>query len=137
MNWRAATETELVEPAIAEPEIESLPAPALSDAAEHWLCGWCHHRVASEKDRFRYEGKEEFAFSNPEGIGFVILTFSRTLGCVQSGAPTLEHTWFRGHAWSYCQCERCGLHLGWYYTGQHDFAGLIKDRIVRALYVRN
>jgi hypothetical protein len=128
---------ELVLPAITEPEIETRAAPALGEAGEDWLCAWCQHRVASEKDRFRHEGKAEFAFSNPEGIGFVILTFSQTLGCVESGAPTLEHTWFPGHAWSYCQCERCGLHLGWHYSGPHDFAGLIKERIVRALCVRN
>ena len=114
MNWRASTETELVLPAIAEPEVQNRSLPARCDAAGDWLCAWCHNRVASEKDRFRYEGKEEFAFSNPEGIGFVIITFLQTLGCLQSGAPTLEHTWFPSHAWSYCQCDRCGLHLGWY-----------------------
>ena len=51
--------------------------------------------------------------------------------------PTLEHTWFAGHEWSFCQCDRCGQHLGWFYSGQHEFAGLIKDRIVRAVCVRN
>ncbi len=71
-------------------------------------------------------------FSNPERIRFHIMTFSQTHGCREVGLPTLEHTWFPGHAWSYCQCSACGLHLGWYYAGQHNFAGLIKDRIARA-----
>ena len=88
-------------------------------------------------DRFQYEGRDEFSFTNPEGIRFEIITFSRTLGCRQTGAPTLEHTWFAGHAWSFCHCAGCGQHLGWFYTGPQDFAGLIRNRIVRALLVRN
>jgi len=74
---------------------------------------------------------------SPEGIKFAIITFSRTLGCREVGTPTLENTWFAGHAWSFCQCDRCGQQLGWYYAGPHQFAGLIKGRIVRALHVNN
>ena len=102
-----------------------------------WLCGWCLNRVANERDRFEHGGKDEFGFSNPAGIHFDIILFLQTLGCRESGTPTLEHTWFAGHPWSFCQCDRCGYHLGWYYTGSIEFAGLIKDRIVRALHVRN
>jgi hypothetical protein len=53
------------------------------------------------------------------------------------GMPTLEHTWFPGHAWSYCVCNNCGQHLGWYYDGQSVFVGLIKGRILRAMFMRN
>ncbi|HWI57990.1 MAG TPA: cereblon family protein [Bacillota bacterium] len=139
MDWdpSTGTDTGLVLPAIAEPEFEDLSAIETGDAQNDWLCFWCHNRVASEKDRFGFDGKDEFAFSNPEGIPFEIITFSQTLGCVQRGTPTLAHTWFPGHAWSYCQCDRCGLHLGWYYAGEHDFVGLIKNRLARALYLRN
>jgi len=92
--------------------------------------------VANERDRFSYDGQDEFTFSNLEGIQFHIITFSQTLGCLQFGAPTLDFTWFAGHAWAYCQCDRCGMHLGWFYSGQHEFAGLIKDRMVRGC-IRN
>jgi hypothetical protein len=137
VNWLGSDGTGPVTPALAEPEVESRTAPAVGEAAGDWLCGWCLNRVANEKDRFSYNSQNEFSFSNPGGICFAIITFSQTLGCRQTGVPTLDHTWFPGHAWSYCQCERCGQHLGWYYSGEHEFAGLIKDRIVRALYVRN
>ena len=120
-----------------QPKLDTRTAPAVEDAAGDWLCAWCHNRVANERDRFSFDGKDEFTFSNPEGIRFEIITFSRTLGCRPAGVPTLDYTWFPGHAWSYCQCDRCGQHLGWYYAGQYDFAGLITDRIVRALCVRN
>ncbi len=124
-------------PATADPATEPRAATAPGGAEGDWLCAWCLNRVANEKDRFKYDGKDEFTFSNPEGIRFEIITFSQTPGCRQAGVPTLEHTWFPGHAWSFCLCDRCSRHLGWYYAGQHDFAGLITARLVKAQYIRN
>jgi len=122
---------------LPEPGLESRPGEATGDPAGDWLCAWCLNRVANEKDRFSYAGQNEFTFTNPEGLRFDILTFSRTLGCREIGKPTLDYTWFAGHAWSYCQCAGCRQHLGWYYSGQHQFVGLIKSRLVRALHMRN
>ena len=139
MNWEPSVGTDagLVMPDVVVPETDTLTAATVGDTENDWLCAWCHNRVAYEKDRFPYEGKDQFTFSNPEGIRFAIITFSRTLGCREAGKPTMEHTWFPGHVWSYCQCDRCGQHLGWYYAGPHEFAGLIKARIVRGVCVRN
>ena len=109
----------------------------LSTEDGDWVCAWCLNRVAHERDRFQYEGKDEFAFANPVGIRFEIITFGQIVGCEESGSPTLEHTWFAGHAWSFCLCARCGHHLGWFYSGLHDFAGLIRDRLRRGQLVRN
>ncbi len=137
MNWQAMAETGTAMSGIAEPAIEARPETSLGGAADDWLCAWCLNRVAKDRDRFRYEGRDEFAFANPAGIWFRIITFSRTLGCEEAGKPILKDTWFPGHAWSFCVCDRCGEHLGWYYTGPQDFAGLITDRIVRAQCIRN
>ena len=137
MELEISAETAVAEPTLAQPALASRPAPSLGDAAGDWLCAWCHSRVANERERFSFEGKDEFTFTNPEGIRFEILTFSKALGGHQTGIPTLEHTWFADHAWSYCHCDECGQHLGWFYIGQHDFVGLIKSRIVRALHLRN
>ncbi len=133
----AAAGSEVVLPTVAEPELGSRTAPQTAGAVGDWLCAWCLNRVANDRDRFAYDGKDEFIFSNPEGIRFEIITFERTLGCRSAGVPTLEYTWFAGHAWSYCLCDRCGQHLGWYYSGTQEFAGLIKARIVKAVCVRN
>jgi hypothetical protein len=124
-------------PVAAEPELQPRVAAASGSAEGDWLCAWCHNRVANECDRLEVSGQNEFTFKNPEGIRFEIITFSQTYGCRQSGAPTLQCTWFPGYAWSYCQCAECGQHLGWFYTGPDDFAGMIKARIVRALHLRN
>jgi hypothetical protein len=133
-----ATETAVPAiPALADPDLESQISPAPSGPEGDWLCAWCLNLVANERDRFTYAGKNEFTFTNPAGLRFEIITFCETRACHQQGVPTLEHTWFPGHAWSYCQCGQCGQHLGWNFTGQHHFAGLIKERIVRAFYLRN
>ena len=122
---------------VAEPALEESPETRPGDAGGDWLCAWCLNGVAQEQDRFAFNGQDTHRFSNPEGIRFEIILFSRTRGCRQAGVPTLEYTWFPGHAWSYCQCARCGQHLGWFYDGPHQFAGLITHRIVRAVCVRN
>jgi len=139
VTWRASVETvdNPLLTGVAEPVSAVRAAEEVGTAEGDWLCAWCLNRVANERDRFEFGGRDEFTFSNPDGICFEIITFSVTLGCEQAGVPTLDHTWFAGHAWSYCRCERCGQHLGWYYAGAHDFAGLIKSRIVRALTIRN
>ena len=124
-------------PSISEPALDTQTAVAIADAEGDWLCAWCLNRVAVDQDRFQYEGKDHFAFSNPDGLTFRIITFSRTLGCSEAGVPTLEFTWFPGHAWSFCQCDQCSQHLGWFYAGQHHFVGLIIDRLVRGQCVRN
>ncbi len=124
-------------PALATPKVETHTLPALEGAAGDWLCAWCHNPVANDRDRFCIDGKDEFSFSNPDGLWFEIITFSEISGCRQDGVPTLDHTWFPGCAWSYCICAECGYHLGWFETGQNDFVGLIRARIVRALFVRN
>ena len=41
--------------------------------------------MANEKDRFAFNGKDEFTFSNPEGIRFEIITFSRTMAVASWG----------------------------------------------------
>lgn len=137
MNSAAVETTELVMPPLSESAMDTRTAVAVGDAEGDWLCASCLSRIANERDRFKYDGKDQFSFCNPDGLRFHIMTFSVINGCRQSGVPTLEYTWFPGHAWSLCQCAACGQHLGWYYTGEHQFAGLIIDRLVRGQCVRN
>ena len=114
MSWMeqpmAVAEAGVVE--ITETEIAPRTGLSQGESADDWLCYSCFNRVASEKERFAYDGKSEFLFKNPEGVRFNIVTFSQTLGCRQAGAPTTEHTWFPGHPWAYCVCDRCRIWRG-------------------------
>ena len=133
----AGAATEKATPAMVDPVKQPLPTLALETPDGDWLCAGCLNRVANEKDRFKYDGKAEFTFANPDGIRFEIITFSQAIGCRKIGVPTFEHTWFPEHAWSFCQCDRCQMHLGWFYSGPHDFVGLIRNRLVRGRNVWN
>ena len=136
MNWKPPGE-EVADATLAVPDVATRGLPKAADNEGDWLCAWCLNRVANERDRYLAEGKSEFVFSNPNGLAFHILTFSEAFGCRPSGVPTLEYTWFPGYAWCYCHCLECGQHLGWFYSGQTGFVGLIRDRIVPARFVRN
>lgn len=110
---------------------------ARAAAENDWLCAFCHHRLAGERDRLQLGGQSELAFTNPAGVPFLIITFSRVRGCRNEGDPTFADTWFPGYAWTYGVCGQCDRHLGWYYRGASEFVGLIQNRIVRALNVFN
>ncbi len=137
MNGHGAGPSEPPQVGTVTPALGTRTSTATASTEGDWLCAWCHNRVANETDRFSFEGKDEFSFRNPEGIQFEIISFSETRGCCETGLPTLEHTWFPDHAWTYSHCDQCGQQLGWHFTGQHEFTGLIKKKIVRSLYLRN
>ena len=104
---------------------------------DDWLCIACNKKITSDRDRFEYNNQSEFQFINPGGYYFNILTFSDADGCKEMGEPTMEFTWFDGHSWSYAVCRRCSNHLGWKYTGQYSFYGLIKERLVKGAALFN
>ncbi len=104
---------------------------------DDWLCVACSKKITEDKERFPYDGETEFHFTNPEGYVFDIITFRSAEGCRTVGKPTLEFTWFKDHAWTLAFCSRCGLQLGWKYSGKFSFYGLIKSRIVKGLALFN
>jgi hypothetical protein len=105
--------------------------------ADDWLCAFCRKKITSDKDRFKYDKQSEFQFINPAGYYFDILTFAEAEGCIELGEPTMEFTWFAGHAWSYAVCSGCSNHLGWKYKGKYSFYGLIKSRLVKGAVLFN
>lgn len=105
--------------------------------ADDWLCLKCNKKITEDKERFLYDSQSEFRFINPEGYVFDIITFRTADGCREEGKPTLEFTWFEKHSWCFAVCSRCGLHLGWKYSGQFSFYGLIKSRLIKGAALFN
>ena len=118
-----------------EPEAEVKVRTELKP--DDWLCVACSKKITEDKERLPYDGETEFHFTNPDGYEFDIITFRNADGCCVEGSPTLEFTWFKDHSWMYATCSRCGLHLGWKYSGKFSFYGLIKSRLVKGLALFN
>ena len=94
-------------------------------------CAACGVLVTRGRWRLSIDGFEH-TFTNPVGVSFRILCFTKAPGASSTGAETIEHTWFRGYRWNYANCRGCGDHLGWRYSGEAAppvFFGLIKPKL--------
>lgn len=90
------------------------------------FCKICGTLITYRSLAIAMNGGHVHVFSNPAGLTFEIGCFSRAPGCAITGAPTAEHTWFPGYAWSFALCGGCFNHLGWRYAaGSSGFFGLI------------
>jgi hypothetical protein len=108
----------------------SVPADSRARAAARaFHCLACITRVCDESALISVAGGTQHRFVNPAGCAFVIACFA-SASCAVAGEPTLEHTWFPGHAWSIANCRNCGRQLGWLFAGATHFYGLILDRLI-------
>ena len=93
-------------------------------------CRVCEHEVARIGDRVTVGSGEVHTFVNPQGQVFPLVCFARAKGVIAIGQPTLEYTWFPGHAWRLGLCRRCGVQLGWFYEGASTFWGLVRTALL-------
>jgi hypothetical protein len=92
------------------------------------MCKNCGHVITSHSLAVQ---PHEHTFRNPAGYSFHVLCFSDAPGASGVGDLTDLASWFPGYSWSYAICAKCHNHLGWWYTGKDQFAGLIATRLVR------
>ncbi len=92
-------------------------------------CKNCGKKITGSKDRIEMHGRHTHVFNNPAGYVYEIGCFASAGGCVNSGTPTMEFTWFHGFAWRFAMCSGCLSHLGWLFQspGGNSFYGLILD----------
>ncbi len=94
------------------------------------VCASCGHRVAKVDDRVEIAGRHRHTCVNPAGYVYRIACYRRAAGCIGEGSWSDYYTWFAGYFWQLTCCGRCGIHLGWGFSGEgDDFHGLITDRI--------
>lgn len=91
-------------------------------------CKKCAHDVTKAEHAAQ---PHEHTFRNPAGYSFHVLCYSEAAGAGDVGIPTTEACWFPGYAWTFAICRQCNEHLGWWYTGEKRFAGLIATRLIR------
>ncbi len=95
--------------------------------ARAYHCARCTTRICDESDAV---GGGTHRFTNPAGFAFDVACFAAAPGCRVDGEPTLEYTWFPGHAWSIADCRNCSAQLGWFFSGESTFYGLILERLI-------
>ena len=98
--------------------------------APRLYCRNCRLAVTDESQRISMSGEHVHTRSNPHGFTFCFGCFADAPGCVAAGAATAEHSWFAGCRWRIAVCRGCSEHLGWLFTGEHRFYGLILGRLV-------
>jgi hypothetical protein len=105
-------------------------APALGNARadedDPIRCRNCREALAPRSARIDLS---PHTFVNPDGLVFELLGVREAPGSTTVGRPTLYWTWFAGYAWQVALCRGCGAHVGWAYSGESRFCGLIRDRV--------
>lgn len=93
-------------------------------------CRLCRTLVTDASQRFSFQGRPLHCRTNPAGITYYFACFHNVPGCAVYGPPTREHSWFNGYQWQIASCSQCGEHLGWAFTGETRFYGIINDKLV-------
>ena len=111
-------------PALRAPSPEGRGDPR--DGERWYRCAACSANITRHADAIEVAGRHVHARLNPWGALFAFGCFSAAR-CEVTGTPTTDATWFPPSAWQYAHC-RCGVHLGWYFSG--GFYGLVMERLV-------
>ena len=113
-------ETETIE----QPETEEV---LREDDVLH--CAGCRAPLTRERYAISKREDHEHTVFNPMGEVFVLRCFSNAQGAKAITRATHHFSWFPGNAWQIAVCRNCSRHIGWEYTGEDHFFGLIKGML--------
>jgi len=100
-----------------------------SEHNDNLCCIACNTLITSPHFRVVIAGDFTHSFTNPAAITFHIACFSEVENCRTQGLRTPQDTWFPGYHWQIIVCKNCGLQLGWKFSGNDNFFGLIVNRL--------
>lgn len=86
------------------------------------LCAQCEHLITIPEELITVNNQFIHSKTNPAGKQFKIQCFVNAPGAKRSGKPTDYFSWFEGYSWQYAYCEKCGAHIGWYFSKSHTEA---------------
>jgi hypothetical protein len=101
-----------------------------SDRRKRILCRRCRAFITDAAQYAQFQGRHLHRCVNPAGVTYQFGCYYAAEGCVASGTPTGEHSWFSGYLWQVASCRKCGEHIGWAFSGPGRFFGLITDRVM-------
>lgn len=101
-----------------------------SEKGKKIRCRSCEHIITDDSQRISIADSHAHNRTNPNGIDYDFLCFNNAPGCSAFGQATYEYSWFAGHQWQVVVCNGCGEHLGWFFSGESFFYGLITGRLI-------
>ncbi|NQV55620.1 MAG: hypothetical protein HQ503_07155 [Rhodospirillales bacterium] len=92
-------------------------------------CSACGHFITRVRWRISRRGDHEHTVFNQAGLLFRIACYADAPGITIAGQPSDEFTWFPGYDWTISCCANCSRHMGWKFTGEDVFFGLIASNL--------
>jgi hypothetical protein len=111
------------------PQADAMPASAVESKDPGLTCRLCGHLITHERERVSVAGAHQHTRYNAAGFVFHFGCFAHAGGSALHGEETPQDTWFPGYVWRYALCGACHTHLGWLFSGESTFFGLILDRL--------
>ena len=93
-------------------------------------CAVCRFPITHYTQATKIEQKHIHLKRNPSGNLFRFGCYRNASGCGHFGEFTHEYTWFNGYKWCNALCLSCNTQLGWCFTGEQTFYGLIVEQLV-------
>ncbi|SMD05117.1 hypothetical protein SAMN02746065_12513 [Desulfocicer vacuolatum DSM 3385] len=95
------------------------------------LCAACGHLITHGNEEISINGAHRHVFANPYGLVFETACYKKAMGCVVTGQPSDEFTWFPGYRWQIAHCRGCFNHLGWRFSSASNvFFCLISHQLI-------
>ncbi len=104
--------------------------PEDTGAASKLRCRYCLELITDKRESIRHNGSHVHHGTNPGGYSFEYACYREAPGCSEVGPSSYEHSWFQAYSWQIAICAACGEHLGWKFSGETRFYGLIIDKLV-------
>lgn len=119
-----------------QPDVSNEDKHSDPNAEKYIFCRQCFQVITSETEKIDVQGGHKHTFANPHGLIFEIGCFKCATGCIYTGKPVSDFSWFKGFKWRLASCSKCLVQIGWLFVsvgfegGSESFNGLILDRLV-------
>lgn len=105
----------------------------LTEQNKNLFCKFCKNSITDLDATIFVNGSQTHTFTNPAGLIYTVHCFDSAPGCDVIGDGTDEHTWFHGYEWQIAICNSCKQQLGWLFSNNDHFYGLINDHLINSI----
>ncbi len=95
-----------------------------------YCCAVCNAFITDDYFSIHINGQHQFIKINPDQHEFSFVCFAEAQGCHKTGLATAKDSWFHNCQWRFAHCKSCSTQLGWFFSGAHNFFGLIREQLI-------